>query len=52
MFDELSKTLNINEDYIKKYIIKEINDLDNDNIINFYYILFKYILKKKKYSNN
>ena len=49
MFDELSEALNINEDYIKKYIIKEIKDLDNDTIINFYYILFKYILKNSIY---
>ena len=52
IFEELSKTLNINEDYIKKYIIKEIKDLFNDNIINFYYILFKYILKNPIYIYN
>ena len=49
MFDELSEALNINEDYIKKYIIKEIKDLYNKDIINFYYILFKYILKNSIY---
>ena len=52
MFEELSKTLNTNEKYIKKYIIKEIKDLDNHNIINFYYILFKYILKNPIYIYN
>ena len=52
MFEELSKALNSNEHYIKKYIIKEIKDLDNDTIINFYYILFKYILKNPIYIYN
>ena len=52
IFEELSKTLNTNEKYIKKYIIKEIKDLDNHNIINFYYILFKYILKNPIYIYN
>ena len=27
MYDELSKILNNNEDYVKKYIISDINDL-------------------------
>ena len=51
MFDKLSKALN-NEEYINKYkIIDESNVRLNKEIINFSYILFKYILKstiKKK----
>ena len=51
MLDELTKILNENNDYIKKYIIKEIKDFNKDIIINFYYILFKYILKLPFYIN-
>ena len=43
MKDELSNILN--EDYIKQYIIRNISDIFNDKIINFYYLLFKYIFK-------
>ena len=49
MFDTLSVCLDIknndNDEYLKQYIIRDINDLYNNNIINFYYFLFKYILK-------
>jgi hypothetical protein len=49
MYNKLAEILNENNDYIKKYIIKDKTDLYNDNIINFYYILFKYILKNSFY---
>ena len=48
MIDGLIKTLN-NNDYIKDYIIKDKKDLSNDQKINFYYILLKYILKTSFY---
>ena len=52
MFNKLSKMLN-NEEYIKKYKIIEEKDIrTNKKVINFYYILFKYILKSKFYVNN
>ena len=52
MFNKLSKMLN-NEEYIKKYKIIEEKDIRiNKKVINFYYILFKYILKSKFYVNN
>ena len=45
MFEEIKITLDENNKYLEKYIIKDISDLNDDNIINFYYILFKFILK-------
>ena len=53
MFIELSKTLNIKEDYIEKYIILDNKDFSlKEEIINFYYILFKYIFKNSIYIYN
>ena len=49
MFDELSITLNSNENYINDYIILNEKDLNDENKINFYYILLKYILKNDIY---
>ena len=53
MFDALSTCLDIknndNDEYLEQYIIKDINDVYNNNIINFYYFLFKYILKLSIY---
>ena len=49
MLEELLKILDENKDYIKKYMISDINDLFNINKINFHYILFKYILKNPLY---
>ena len=46
MFDQLYEILNEYKDNIK---ISKIEDLYNDKIINFYYILFKYILKYSFY---
>ena len=43
MLDELLKILN--DDFLKEYNIEDIEDLFNINKINFYFILFKYIIK-------
>ena len=45
IFDELSKTLNMDEEYIKPYIVTKREDLFDIKIINFYYLLIKYIFK-------
>ena len=52
MFDVLSNFLNSDNNYIKCYKIENIQDLKNEKIINFYYILFKYILKNSIYIYN
>ena len=53
MFNELSKTLNINEEYIKNYIILNSKNFSlKEEIINFYYILIKYIFKNSIYIYN
>ena len=49
IFEELSETLNINADYINNYKLTNVNDLFKDKNINFYNILFKYILKDPFY---
>lgn len=49
MFEQLSKTLNTKNDFINDYIISNIDDLLSNKIINFYYILFKYVFKKSNY---
>ena len=49
MFDELNKALNLDKDYIKPYIIIKIENLFDIRIINFYYILIKYIFKNSFY---
>ena len=49
MFNEIYKFLNNNEKYKNKYYITNISDLDNIEIIYFYYLLFKYILKDRIY---
>ena len=45
MFDEISITLDADEDYIKDYMIKNESDMSDNKKITFYYILFNYILK-------
>ena len=45
MYDELLRTLNLNDDYITKYLISEIKDLLDEKKLNFYFILLKYIIK-------
>ena len=52
MYMELSLVLDSNESYITDYIITEVEDLRNKKKINFYYILFKYILKNSIYIYN
>ena len=52
MFDEISNILNLDKNYIKDYFINELDDLFDNKKINFYYILFKYILKDSFYIYN
>ena len=49
MYDKLYNLLNKDEDYINDYIISNKEELVNENKINFYYILLKYILKHPIY---
>ena len=49
MLNELIKILNDNNDFIKDFLIIKIEDLLDEKKINFYYILFKYILKNSYY---
>ena len=49
MLSNLSKILNENKILTKKYIIKKKEDLLDQKKINFYYLLFKYILKDSFY---
>ena len=51
MYTKLSEFLNINES-VRKYEILNVNSLFEIKIINFYYILFKYILKNSYYIYN
>jgi hypothetical protein len=44
MMDELIKMLN-NKEYTNEYIISKEEDLSKENKINFYYIIFKYLIK-------
>ena len=44
MMDELIKILN-NKEYTNEYIISKEEDLSKENKINFYYIIFKYLIK-------
>ena len=48
MMDELIKILNNNE-YTNEYIISKEEDLSKENKINFYYIIFKYLIKDNYY---
>ena len=49
MLKQIFDLLNINNDYIKFYLITKTEDLFNIKKINFYYILLKYILKHSLY---
>ena len=49
MFEQLYEILSLEKNYIKQYMILEIEDLFNMKKINFYYILLKYILKSSFY---
>ena len=46
MIKEFSIIFNINNDFIKNYMINDVNDLININKIKFYVIIFKYIFKE------
>ena len=46
---EISRTLFSNESFINKYILTSFDDLFDPNKVNFYYILFKFILKNSIY---
>jgi len=45
MIEKISKELNVENKNYKKYIIKNEKDLCNQEVINFYYILLKFIFK-------
>ena len=49
MIDDIFKILNNNENYINDYILINNEDFSNEKKINFYFILFKYILKNSIY---
>ena len=49
MFAELNTILNRDNDFIKRYEILDIKDLFDEEKINFFYLLLKYVLKNKKY---
>jgi len=45
MIEKISKELNVENENYKKYIINNEKDLYNQEVINFYYILLKFIFK-------
>ena len=45
IFDELNKTLNMDHDCAKTYLIQKVEDLFNNKIINFYYFMIRYVYK-------
>ena len=51
MFKGIAQSLDENNDYLKKYQINDLKDLDEEKI-DFYYILIKYILKNEAYIYN
>ena len=52
LLEQLYESLDISKDYIKKYIINKKEDFSDEKKINFYYILFRYILKNSIYVYN
>jgi hypothetical protein len=52
MSDKFLNEFNLNEEYINKYKIKTIEDLYQEETINFHYILLKFILKDSFYIYN
>ena len=52
IFDGLNKIINKKNKLMEKYTINEKKDLEDKIKINFYYILFKYILKNKYFMYN
>ena len=49
MYEELVKEINSKEEYFQKLKILNLNDLSNNDKINFHYFLLKYILKSSIY---
>mgnify|MGYP002626225252 CR=1 FL=1 len=49
LFERIKKVLDINNDYIKKYIINDSEDLKNPEKIYFFYMLLKYFFKSNLY---
>ena len=49
MFDTLSIILDKEKEYLKEFIIKDYDDLFNNKIINFYFLLFRYVIKDDYY---
>ena len=52
LLDKIQDVLNTNNDYIKKYIIQNIDDLHNQKKVNFIYMILKYIFKDSFYIYN
>ena len=52
IFQEIINIFNNEKEFIKKYKIVKIEDLYNEKIINFYFIVFKYIFKNSFYIYN
>ena len=49
MQEELNKTLNMDKDYMKPYLVKKTEDLFDIKILNLFYILTKYIFRNSFY---
>ena len=49
IYNKLLSVFNINNNYIKRYIISNIEDLYDEHKINFYFIILKYIFKSSIY---
>ena len=52
MLEKLKDALSANENYVEKYMILTEQDLSNISIINFHYILLKFIIKSSIYIYN
>ena len=52
IYSEIVNIFKEENKFIKKYKIVKIEDLDNDKLINFYFTIFKYILKDSIYIYN
>ena len=52
LLDKIEDVLNMKNDFAKKYIIKNIDDLHNQKKVNFFYMILKYIFKESFYIYN
>jgi len=52
IYNELKKIFGSDENYIKKYMIRNFEDICDEKKINFYYIIFNYIFKDILYLYN